>query len=117
MKDFDLSPARYHWARPQIEYLDQSRVKYVHLLDGGLADNIGLRSLQRASEATDGFIFGRRGTITPIERLVIIAVNAKTDPEDTSSLSAQAPGILGCRPENRDGQHGELQLRNGGDDA
>lgn len=95
MQDFNLSPARYHWARPQLEYLDQSRVRYVHLLDGGLADNIGLRSVQRASEATDGFIFGRRGTAAPIERLVIIAVNAKTDPTDASSLSARAPGIVG----------------------
>jgi len=94
MQDFDLSPARYHWARPQLEYLDQTRVKYVHLLDGGLADNIGLRAVQRASEASDGFIFGRGGR-TPIERLVLIAVNAKTDPDDASSLSSRAPGIIG----------------------
>ena len=94
MQDFDLSPARYHWARPQLEYLDQKRVKYVHLLDGGLSDNIGLRAVQRASEASDGFIFGRGGR-TPIERLVVIAVNAKTDPDDASSLSSRAPGVIG----------------------
>jgi len=66
----------------------------VHLLDGGLADNIGLRAVQRASEASDGFIFGRGGR-TPIERLVLIAVNAKTDPDDASSLSSRAPGVIG----------------------
>jgi predicted acylesterase/phospholipase RssA len=95
MKDFYLGPARYHWARPQLEYLDQSRVQYVHLLDGGLADNVGLRSIQRANEASDGFIATRAGSDRPIQRLVIIAVNAKTDPDDTSSLSPRAPGIIG----------------------
>jgi len=95
LKDFDLSPVRYHRARPQVDYLDQSRVQYVHLLDGGLADNIGLRSVERAAQATDGFIFRRRGTDAPIERLVIVAVNARTDPDDDSSLSARAPGIIG----------------------
>src|SRR5262249_41054469 len=30
-----------------------------------------------------------------IERLVLIAVNAKTDPDDASSLSSRAPGIIG----------------------
>jgi len=90
MADFHISPLRYHWARPQLEYLDPARVRYVHLLDGGLADNIGLRSVQRAYAATDGFLFSRPG----IERLVIIAVNAKTDPDDDSSQSPRPPGLL-----------------------
>jgi NTE family protein len=96
MEDFHLSPVRYHWASPQLEYLDQARVQYVHLLDGGLADNIGLRSMHRAYAATDGFLFQHaRAGQPPIERLVIIAVNAKTDPDDASSLSSRAPGIIG----------------------
>ncbi len=91
LKDFHLSPLRHHWARPQMDYLDPERVRYVHLLDGGLADNIGLRSVERAYAATNGFLFGRRPSIA---RLVLIAVNAKTDPDDASSLSAPAPGLI-----------------------
>ncbi len=96
LADFHLSPVRYHWASPQIEYLDPARVRYIHLLDGGLADNIGLRSVERAYAASDGYLFQRARTgQPPIERLVIIAVNAKTDPEDASSLSSRPPGIIG----------------------
>jgi len=96
MKDFYLSPVRYHWASPQLDYLDQTRVQYVHLLDGGLADNIGLRPVQRAYATTNGFLFRvARAGREPMQRLVVIAVNAKTDPDDDSSLSGQAPGIIG----------------------
>jgi len=95
LRDFHLSPVRHHWASPQVDYLDPGRVRYVHLLDGGLADNIGLRSLHRAYAATDGFLFERaRAGRPPIQRLVIIAVNARTDPDDASSLSARPPGIV-----------------------
>lgn len=96
MKDFHLSPVRHHWASPQIEYLDQERVRYVHLLDGGLSDNIGLRPVERAYAATNGFLFqAARAGRQRMERLVVIAVNAKTDPDDESSLSARPPGIIG----------------------
>ena len=95
IKDFHGSPLRHHWARPQLEYLDSERVQWVHLLDGGLADNIGMRAVQRAYVATDGFLFRTaRAGREKMQRLVLIAVNAKTDPDDDSSLSSRAPGIL-----------------------
>jgi predicted acylesterase/phospholipase RssA len=96
IKDFHESPLRHHWARPQLEYLDPAQVQWVHLLDGGLSDNIGLRAVERAYVGTDGFLFQHaRAGRQKMERLVLIAVNAKTDPDDDSSLSARAPGIVG----------------------
>ena len=92
LKDFYANPRRWLWAEHQRTYLDGTRA-YVHLMDGGLADNIGLRSIERAYRATDGFIAQRiNGGAT--RRLVVIAVNARTESADTLSARGTAPGLV-----------------------
>ena len=54
--------------------------KWLHLLDGGLTDNIGLRSILRAYDRSSGFI-GQR-------------VNARTDPPEELSGRETSPGVL-----------------------
>ena len=92
LKDFYANPRRWLWAEHQRTYLDGTR-PYVHLLDGGLADNIGLRSIERAYRATDGFI-AQRIVNGATRRLVIIAVNARTESADTLSAKGTAPGLI-----------------------
>lgn len=80
----------WHWSVRQNEYLDKDMKPYVHLMDGGLSDNIGLRALENA------FRWGsiRRGiTNNKIEKLIIIVVNAKTETQDSLSLDAVPPGL------------------------
>ena len=92
LKDFYANPRRWLWADHQRTYLDGTR-PYVHLMDGGLADNIGLRSIERAYRATDGFIAQRiNGGAT--RRLVVIVVNARTEGADTLSARGTAPGLV-----------------------
>jgi predicted acylesterase/phospholipase RssA len=92
LRDFDANPRRWLWAEHQRTYLDGTR-PYVHLMDGGLSDNIGLRSIERAYRASDGFIAQRiNGGAT--RRLVVIAVNARTEGQDTLSARGTAPGLI-----------------------
>src|SRR6202041_1551504 len=64
---------------------------YVHLMDGGLADNIGLRSIINAYEQSNGFI---SRNLSDIERLVVIAVNARTESNDAISDNHHTPHII-----------------------
>ncbi|MGR9015137.1 MAG: patatin-like phospholipase family protein [Gammaproteobacteria bacterium] len=80
----------WHWSVRQNDYLNKDAKPYVHLMDGGLSDNIGLRAIENA------FRWGpiRRGISNNlIEKLVIIVVNAKTDDQDAISRDAVPPGL------------------------
>jgi NTE family protein len=70
-------------------------VDYVHLVDGGLADNLGLRSLEQAVFSVNATIPFRllvnRGGIG---KFVVIVVNARAGGPGKLSRSGATPGIL-----------------------
>jgi len=78
----------------QRSYLDAKTRPYIHLVDGGLADNLGLRSLLDRSQA-DGGLRGsvRRMSGSKIAHLVIIAVNAERDPTELIDASDTVPSV------------------------
>ena len=88
----EMNPARYTWARQRLDLMAGQEEKWLHLLDGGLADNIGLRSILRAYDRSDGFI-AQRINAGHIKRLVVIAVNARTDPPEQLSRQERSPGL------------------------
>ena len=71
------------------------RRPYVHLVDGGVTDNIGLREVLYSLASTDpnwsilGLIDQRK-----IEKLVVIVVNAAVQPENNRDRSAAVPGLV-----------------------
>jgi NTE family protein len=97
----DLNPGRYYWARQHLDLMspvprtadDATNEKWVHLLDGGLADNIGLRSILRAYDRTSGFVRPRINA-GHIKRFVVIAINGRTDPPEALSRRERSPGIV-----------------------
>src|SRR5439155_9228863 len=90
--DRELNVPRYDWAQHRMSLL-AAGPKWVHLVDGGLSDNIGLRAIMRSYEAGTGFI-GRRINDCRIKRLVIIAVNARTDsPQHLTNASAHRGSV------------------------
>ncbi|WP_239795385.1 patatin-like phospholipase family protein [Candidatus Nitrotoga arctica] len=91
-EDFYVNRRRYQWALNQLAYLDKEARPYVHLMDGGLADNIGLRPLEDAFLRTSGFI---RSLINEgeIDRLVFIVVNARTDDQGDFSRAESPPSL------------------------
>jgi NTE family protein len=88
--DYNNNRSRYYWSKSQLAYVDEPQ-PYVHLMDGGLADNIGLRSIITAYEQSNGFI---SRNIPDIDRLVVIAVNARTESEDSISDNHHTPHII-----------------------
>jgi NTE family protein len=81
-------------ARELATYLDTENRPYIHLLDGGLSDNLGLRgpleSLQvQAAQARGGRGSGMKG----VRRAVFIVVNAESRPDLTPDRSGDVPTL------------------------
>ena len=91
--DYYVNRRRFTWAGHQSTYLDKGATPYVHLMDGGLADNIGLRALQRQLTDPAGFI-GRRYNLGKASKVIIIAVNAKAGGLDDYSRHESPPGLF-----------------------
>jgi NTE family protein len=70
------------------------QIDYVHLLDGGVADNLGIGSIERAIKRPESPVPILQAVNTgQIRRLVVIVVNARSDtanPIDTSAGGADS---------------------------
>lgn len=86
----DWTSTRYNAAKDLAVYMDKTNA-YVHLMDGGLSDNIGTRAILDAYNR--GFI-RKRINEGAIHRLVLIVVNARTESVDRLSRKETPPGIL-----------------------
>jgi NTE family protein len=84
--------AGYDRARTWMSYEDAGRRPYVHLSDGGIADNIGLRAIEEAM-LDSAALPGIRQT-EGIKHLVLITVDAKPRPDKCSDRIARPPGVL-----------------------
>ncbi len=89
-----LSPADFMEAQRSGRLRDHQQ-EYVHLLDGGLADNIAATS---ALTSLFGVKFSEEGlnklNTGQIKNLVIIAVNARSDADTTLDQQASTPGVV-----------------------
>lgn len=86
------NPRRFMWANNQYIYnADKSNHPYLHLMDGGLSDNIGVRYLADNFNRTSGFIYPRK---TAIEELVVFVVNAKTQPPEHLDEKESPPNLI-----------------------
>ncbi|MCK8600107.1 patatin-like phospholipase family protein [Desulfoferrobacter suflitae] len=86
----DWITERYNAAKNLKVYLDKEN-RYIHLMDGGLSDNIGARGILDALDR--GFIRTRINQ-GAIEHLVLIVVNARTQSEDQISRKEKPPGFF-----------------------
>jgi NTE family protein len=81
---------RYNAAKNLHVYLDKQN-RYIHLMDGGLSDNIGARAILDAFDR--GFIRTRINQ-GALQQLVLIVVNARTQSEDQLSAREKPPGFF-----------------------
>lgn len=113
----EIAPRQQQRRRELASYLDVQQRPFLHLLDGGLSDNIGLGAFMEAAEihgSVDAAIdaLGFRG----VRKLVFIIVNAETEADRGPDLSADVPGILqvgralGDIPINRYSYETQLRL-------
>lgn len=107
MNDAFTNYRRYTAARQTVAYQDPKRA-HLHLLDGGLADNIGLRSVLQSLASTDrpvgatadgDLVLGGWSVLSKINNaevktVVVITVNAKTNREKDWDTKKAGPGSL-----------------------
>jgi NTE family protein len=76
-------------------YRDAGERPYIHLVDGGMVDNLGVRGLlERAAAA--GSLSATFGGLPPgsVHKIVLISVNSERDTADRIDRSDEVPGSL-----------------------
>jgi len=90
LEDFERNRRRYQWAKNQLLYENKGNRPFMHLMDGGLSDNLGVRFISDSL---------RRGTIRrlinngEIKRLMILVVNSRTEPTEKLDKSESPPSL------------------------
>lgn len=74
------------------QYQDSQKRPYIHLLDGGLTDNLGLRSLLDTTELYSNKTLYDRLESANIHKIFIINVNAQSQRKSEIDGSASVPG-------------------------
>jgi len=90
LKDYWINKGRYFRATNNLIFSDRTNHPYIHLMDGGLADNIGLRAIQ------DLYVRGgirKKVNDGKIKNLLVIVVNAKNEPPQKFDLKESPPGL------------------------
>jgi NTE family protein len=77
------------------EFQDSKNRPYIHLVDGGVGDNIGMRGVLEGLEAV-GASAGFRGEIGfgVVQRIVIIVANSRSKPKTDWDRSEDPPGTI-----------------------
>jgi len=79
-------------ANELLSYLDAEKRPFIHLLDGGLSDNLALRGLIEGSGVQGSFEkLLVMGGVKNVKKLVILAVNAETSPDVMEFRSDHVP--------------------------
>jgi len=94
LEDREVATRRFTRARQYHSYLDASERPYIHLLDGGLADNIGLRGPLNAFMFTDTeWSLLRMIGLKKVQKIVLIVVNAGTNPDSNLDKRESPPNL------------------------
>ncbi|MDO5687261.1 MAG: patatin-like phospholipase family protein [Neisseria sp.] len=84
---------RQELARQVASYADRTARPYIHLLDGGLTDNLGLRAILDAADLYSRERFYDRFTNDTTDKIVLVNINAQNRPTSVIDLSANIPKI------------------------
>ena len=94
MKEASRSPrqGRRQRARELLSYLDANKRPNIHLLDGGLSDNMALRGILEAGAVHGGLDALIKSTgVKKVRKLVFLSVNAETSPDVHDFRSDELP--------------------------
>jgi NTE family protein len=94
LREQDTTKREFHHLNNLRPYLDADKTKYIHLVDGGVADNLGLRAALDRVLALGGVweTFQYLG-LENTRRVVFIVVNAETEVSSTWSLFGKPPAF------------------------
>jgi NTE family protein len=76
----DVTSRRLDLANNMLPFLDSKNKPYIHLVDGGVADNLGLRAiLERVTLMGDPWTTLKYANLTNVHKIVFVVVNAETE--------------------------------------
>ncbi len=79
--------------RELLSYLDRDKRPFIHLLDGGLADNLSIRGMLDMETMVGSEAVRRDFRLDEMTKLVLIVVNAQNNMDHTIDLSGDVPGF------------------------
>ena len=81
-------------AKEYLSYLDTKKRSSIHLLDGGLSDNMALRALLEGSSVAGGLDkLMRHWRVKNVKKFVVLAVSAETSPDVMDFGGDQIPTL------------------------
>jgi len=82
LKNRTVSERQFYLANNLSVYLDSEKKRYIHLVDGGVADNLGLRAILDRVIGRGSVWESIKGTPgEKVQKVVLIVVNAETEPD------------------------------------
>src|SRR5204862_3155288 len=94
LSDASASMRRRNQALEARAYLDSTNRPFIHLLDGGLADNLGLRGPLEALVAhNDASRSGHWFEMDQMRKVVLIVVNASVAPDYGAGRREKTPSL------------------------
>jgi NTE family protein len=79
----DVTSRRFDLANNLMPFLDSRKKPYIHLVDGGVADNLGIRAaLERVTLMGDPWTTLKYAKMEKVHKIVFIVVNAETETDD-----------------------------------
>lgn len=90
----DITDRRSWLLRSAFPFLDSRKKKYIHLFDGGISDNLGLRAMMDRIMLAGNFGKSIEGTpFEGVKKFVFIIVNAETEPDSLWDRTDSIPPI------------------------
>ena len=82
LKSRTVSERQFYLVNNLSVYLDSEKKRYIHLVDGGVSDNLGLRTiLDRVIGRGSVWESIKGGPVEEVQKIVLIVVNAETEPD------------------------------------
>jgi NTE family protein len=79
----DVTSRRFDLANNMLPFLDSEKKPYIHLVDGGVADNLGLRAaLERVTLMGSPWTTLKYAKMENVHKIVFVVVNAETETSD-----------------------------------
>jgi NTE family protein len=92
MKSRTVSERQLYLANNLSVYLDSEKKRYIHLIDGGVADNLGLRAILDRVIIRGSVWESIKGTpMEKVQKVAFVVVNAETEPDKKWDRTEKIP--------------------------
>jgi NTE family protein len=92
LEEQDVTKRQFHHLNNMRPYLEADKKRYIHLVDGGVADNLGVRAaLDRVLSFGDVWTTLKHGGNENVHKIVFIIVNAEKEVDGKWTLFGKPP--------------------------